>query len=145
MGDYFSHWLSFQERTEGSKLPKIFHVNWFRKSKQGKFLWPGYGENIRVLEWILKRCEQDAADHSNAEDSSIGLIPTANSINVSGLDISPSQLQELFSIESSEWLSDSKKTREFLTNFGDRISPPLLSQLEQLEQSLEASKAVKTP
>jgi len=96
MGDYFKHWLSFPERTQEKNLPKIFHVNWFRKSPQGKFMWPGFGDNIRVLKWIFDRCDTDAMD--GAVDSPIGFLPSPGALDTSGLNITSSTMDELFSV-----------------------------------------------
>jgi phosphoenolpyruvate carboxykinase (GTP) len=137
MGDYFKHWLSFTERTTESKLPKIFHVNWFRKNKQGKFLWPGFGDNIRVLEWILNR--SDVNSKTPAIDTPIGFVPATNTINISGLDLSTESMEELCSIDTQEWLGDLKKTREFLNNFGERLPAGIVRQADQLQARLEAA------
>lgn len=141
MGDYFAHWLSFQERTDRSKLPKIFHVNWFRKNKQGKFLWPGFGENIRVLEWILNRTNLKQGDLSLAQESPIGIIPATGAINIAGLEgVNTQSMNELNDIDPSEWLPECKKTKEFFANFQDRTPQTINTQLELLEQRLEKSK-----
>lgn len=141
MGDYFKHWLSFQKRTDASKLPKIFHVNWFRKGKNGKFLWPGFGDNIRVLEWILNRCKATGAE--NAVETPIGYVPATGAINLSGLDVSGDQMEELSAIDPDDWLSDIKKTREFFNNFGDRLPTEMAGELDGLQQRLESKKATR--
>jgi len=138
MGDYFRHWLSFTERTDPAKLPKIFHVNWFRKSsKNGKFLWPGFGDNIRVIDWILRRCEQAPNDTSEAYESAIGYLPKPGTINLSGLDTTAEQMEELSAIDPAEWLGEVKKTREFFANFSDRMPEQITHQLDTLQQKLE--------
>jgi len=141
MGDYFKHWLSFAEKTDPAKLPKIFHVNWFRKSvKNGKFLWPGFGDNIRVIDWILRRCEEEtesATADSNAVDSAIGFLPTKGAIDLSGLDTTAEQMDELNAIDAQEWLGEVKKSREFFANFGDRMPLQINQQLDILQTKLE--------
>jgi phosphoenolpyruvate carboxykinase (GTP) len=142
MGDYFNHWLSFAQRTAPGKLPKIFHVNWFRKSAKGKFLWPGFGDNIRVLDWILQRCE----DKAPATETSIGYVPTQGAINTQGLDIAPEAMEELSRIDAGEWLAEIKKTKEFLSNFGDRLPKEISSAADNLEKEMEKhhAQAIKT-
>jgi len=140
MGDYWKHWLSFAEKTDPAKLPKIFHVNWFRKgAKNGKFLWPGFGDNIRVIDWILKRCDAAPGDTAEATDSPIGWLPTKQAIDLSGLDTTTEQMDELNSIDTHEWLAEAKKTREFFSNFGDRLPPQITQQLDILQTKLETS------
>lgn len=141
MGDYFGHWLSFSGRTNASKLPKIFHVNWFRKGKSGKFLWPGFGDNIRVIDWILSRCEENPP--SNATEEPIGFIPTKEALNTQGLDITGDQMKELMEIDNSEWTAECKKTREFFSNFGDRTPAGITKELDTLEQKLTQKQAAK--
>jgi len=143
MGDYFRHWLSFTERTDASKLPKVFHVNWFRKSaKNGKFLWPGFGDNIRVIDWILRRC--DAKDpHADAVESPIGYLPAKGAIDLSGLDTTTEQMEELNAIDAQEWLAEAKKTREFFANFGDRLPAEITHQLDALQTKLETAPSAK--
>src|SRR5204862_5234552 len=95
MGDYFAHWLSMADRTDVANLPKVFYVNWFRKDADGKFLWPGFGENSRVLEWVFRRCEGRA----EANESAIGLVPPPDALNTDGLDIGEEQLTELLTVD----------------------------------------------
>lgn len=145
MGDYFKHWLSFAERTNPAKLPKIFHVNWFRKSaKNGKFLWPGFGDNIRVIDWILRRCDAPEGDLTEAVDSTIGYLPTKGAINLAGLDTTTDQMDELNSIDSHEWIAEVKKAREFFNNFGDRLPTEISRQLDNLQGKLEHSAGHQT-
>jgi phosphoenolpyruvate carboxykinase (GTP) len=138
MGDYFSHWLSFQRRTSPAKLPKIFHVNWFRKNKAGKFMWPGFGDNIRVLEWILGQCDAENP-LENAVDSPLGFIPRPGSINMQGLEnkVSDETMEELFSVEPFELGTDIAKNREFVSNFGNRVPEPINKYLDDLESRVE--------
>ena len=101
MADYFRHWLKIGER-EGAKLPRIFYVNWFRKGEDGKFLWPGYGENSRVLEWVFRRCEGKA----DAVETPIGLLPPVGEggIDIDGLDVTPETMEELLEVDAEGWM-----------------------------------------
>lgn len=135
MGDYFQHWLSFPERTQEELLPKIFHVNWFRKSPQGKFMWPGFGDNIRVLEWIFDRC--DAENNDSVTDSPIGLLPKRDSIDVNGLDMSADAMDELLKVDKPAWRTELTKYRQFFKVFGDRLPPAIEKQMGTLEENVK--------
>ena len=100
MADYFGHWIEMGEKMDADKAPKIFHVNWFRKDDEGNFLWPGFGDNMRVLLWILDRCEGKA----DAVESPIGLLPTTDDIDTTGLSISKEQLADLLSVDKKVWI-----------------------------------------
>ena len=132
MGDYFSHWLSIEERP-GNILPKVFYVNWFRKDSQGNFLWPGYGENIRVLKWILERT--DSKD--NAVETPIGYIPKKGAIDISGMEITEETINELFHINKNAWLKEVKEIREYYKIFGDHLPKNLIDELSSLKKRLE--------
>ncbi len=131
MGDYFGHWLSMAER-EGAKLPRIFYVNWFRKDADGKFLWPGYGENSRVLEWIFRRC----AGTADAEETPIGLVPAAGALNTEGLDVSGEDVAELLRVDPEEWKVELPAIHQHFARFGDHLPDELHKQLADLEQRL---------
>jgi phosphoenolpyruvate carboxykinase (GTP) len=135
MADYFGHWLKIGRR-EGAKLPKIFYVNWFRKDDDGKFLWPGFGENARVLAWIFRRCEGAA----KAVETEIGLVPPSGEggIDTSGLDISTEAMDQLLAVEPGEWREQLPQMREHYEKFGDELPEELRAQLEQLERRLGA-------
>src|SRR4051794_9644446 len=135
MGDYFRHWLSIGDR-DGAKLPKLFYVNWFRKSDDGKFLWPGFGENSRVLEWVFRRCD-DAAD---AEDTAIGRVPTRDAIDTEGLEVSDEEMAELLEVDPDQWKIQLPQVHEHFAQFGDRLPDGLREQLTALEKRLDASK-----
>ena len=164
--DYFQHWLSMASRTDPSKLPRVFHVNWsamhplptgaalpcplltpvpishplcvrFRKNKSGKFLWPGFGENIRVLDWILRRCEEGGGGDI-AVESEIGLLPKPGALNVEGLGLGAGVMEELSAVDAQEWLGDVKRTREFLSGFGERLPEAIATQLDELQGRFEA-------
>jgi phosphoenolpyruvate carboxykinase (GTP) len=135
MGDYFTHWLE-QGRRRGAKLPRIFYVNWFRKDLEtGKFLWPGYGDNARVLEWVFRRCD-DAVD---AAETPIGLIPTVDALDIEGLDISRENVEELLHVDPEEWKPEIEPIREFFGKFGDKLPEELTRQLDALEERLRSS------
>ncbi|HJX32864.1 MAG TPA: phosphoenolpyruvate carboxykinase (GTP) [Solirubrobacterales bacterium] len=131
MADYFAHWLKAGER-EGAELPRVFYVNWFRKGADGKFLWPGFGENSRVLEWIFRRCE-NAAD---AVETPIGLLPTEGALNTEGLDISEDAMRQLLHVDSDLVRQQLPQLKEHLAKFGDKLPPEISAQLEALEQRL---------
>jgi phosphoenolpyruvate carboxykinase (GTP) len=133
MADYFRHWLSVGERS-GAKLPKLFYVNWFRKGDDGKFLWPGFGENSRVLEWIFRRCD-DAAE---AVDTPIGRVPAPGALDTEGLSISSEDVEELLHVDPEQWKAQLPQMREHFARFGDRLPDELRSQLEALEERLSA-------
>lgn len=132
MADYFGHWLSFADKYDQSKLPQIFFVNWFRKSPSGRFLWPGFGENIRVLEWIFDRTN----NANNAIETPIGLVPKEEALNTSGLDLSADVLRDLLSVDKSAWKDELQDMREYMKQFGNRTPDGILQQMEKLEQRL---------
>ena len=131
MGDYFAHWLKIG-KVKGARLPKIFYVNWFRKSPEGKWLWPGFGENSRVLKWIFERVDGTAA----AEPTAIGNLPTADAIDLKGLDISAAEKQMLLSVDKEGWLKVVPEMKAHFAKFGDRLPKELAAQLEALEARL---------
>ncbi len=133
MGDYFSHWLSIGKKYGGNNLPKIFFVNWFRKDSRGNFLWPGYGENIRVLKWILERTENE----DNAVKTPIGFVPRKDSLDVSGMEINKENLDALFYIDKKAWLAEVNEIREYYKIFGSHIPDELIYELNALEKRLE--------
>ena len=120
--DYWAHWLSFESRT--GHLPKIFHVNWFRQDQAGNFLWPGFGENLRVLRWIIDRCEGRIA----ARETPIGLLPNAEDIDTSELDISTETMQSLTTINPGQWQTELENIAEYLDEYGDRVPQALLDE-----------------
>jgi phosphoenolpyruvate carboxykinase (GTP) len=138
MADYFGHWLAMGPRIKGQ--PEIFHVNWFRKGANGKFLWPGYGENVRVLKWILDRIEGRA----DAAESPIGYVPTPESLTLDGLQISRGALDELLLIDPGDWAEETRATGEFLAKFGDRLPTAIRQEHQALASRLQrTSVAVK--
>ncbi len=134
MGDYFGHWLEIGEKApDKDVLPKFFYVNWFRKSADGKFLWPGFGDNSRVLKWIIQRVNGEV----EAEETAIGYMPKAEDIDVEGLDISAEDMAELLKVDNSEWLKDVPGIREYYAKFGAHMPKGLVDQLDQLEARLQ--------
>ncbi|HUO11536.1 MAG TPA: phosphoenolpyruvate carboxykinase (GTP), partial [Caulobacteraceae bacterium] len=121
MGDYFNHWLSLGERADPAKLPRIYSVNWFRKDAAGKFVWPGYGDNARVLKWIVERIEGRAG----AEDTPIGRVPAEGALDVSGLSISPQAMQLLREVDRSVWRQEAALIPAFFEKFGERLPQAL--------------------
>lgn len=136
MGEYFGHWLEMGKLL-GPNAPKIFNVNWFRKDKEGNIIWPGYGDNIRVLEWILKRCEGKVG----AIESPIGYIPRSSDIRLNGTDLTPSDVKKLLYISKPQWRKEVRKIRKFYKMFGEALPEELKNQLEKLEENLKPEKA----
>ncbi len=132
MGDYFAHWLEIGSTHDASKLPKLFYVNWFRKDADGAFLWPGYGENSRVLAWIFARCDDAAA----ATDTAIGRLPTADALPVDGLVLAPGALEELLSVDEEDWRTELPLIEEHYATFGDRLPTALHDELDALAKRL---------
>ncbi len=133
MADYWSHWLTMGQRLRAtSTVPRIFQVNWFRKAADGSYLWPGFGDNSRVLEWILDRVDGRLA----AVDSPVGLVPMPGSLNLTGLEMSDSTLQQLFAVDADSWSAEADATEEFFNEFGDRLPAALTQQLTTLRERL---------
>ena len=131
MGDYFRHWLDM-----GRKIPhppKIFHVNWFRKGADGKFLWPGFGDNVRVLKWILERVE----GKGQAVETPIGFVPTRDALTLDGLKIAPGAMDELLRVDNADWAKETEETGKFLEVFGERLPPELRQQHAHLAKRLD--------
>jgi phosphoenolpyruvate carboxykinase (GTP) len=132
MADYFAHWLRIGRQTDPAKLPRIYYVNWFRRDCEGNFLWPGYGENSRVLEWICRRCDGEA----EGRETPIGIVPTPDALNTTGLEISPEALEELLRVDPNEWRKELPAIHQHFARFGDRLPRELRDQLEDLERRL---------
>jgi phosphoenolpyruvate carboxykinase (GTP) len=128
--DYWSHWLSFEERTD--KLPKIFHVNWFRQDDDGNFLWPGFGENLRVLRWIIDRCE----DRVGATETPVGFLPRPGDIDTSELDISDETMHELVTVDVERWRTENQHFADYLDEYGDRVPATLRSEQQRIAAEL---------
>lgn len=130
MGDYFKHWIEMGEML-GDKAPKIFNVNWFRVDDEGHFIWPGFGDNLRVLEWIIKRCENEV----DAKETAIGFVPNAEDINLEGLDFSKEQLENILAVDNAKWAKEAAGVEEFYTKFGDKLPAELKEQLAILKKN----------
>ncbi len=132
MGDYFAHWLQMGKSTDASKLPKIFYVNWFRKDADGGWLWPGFGENSRVLKWVVER----VSGKGEAVETPIGYLPAPDAIDTTGLDITGTQMDELLNVDVEEWLNEIESIREHYQRFGERLPKVLADELAALEARL---------
>jgi phosphoenolpyruvate carboxykinase (GTP) len=133
MADYFAHWLEIGRSGDAAKLPRIFYVNWFRKDDAGRFLWPGFGENSRVLEWVFRRCD----DRAGAVPSAIGLVPAVGAINTDGLDMSPEDMAAVLEVDPEELRAQLPQVKEHLATFGDDLPQSLRDELAALEQRLD--------
>lgn len=133
MGDYFAHWLSMEKRTNPDKLPKIFAVNWFRKGDNGEWLWPGYGENSRVLQWIFER----TSNQDNAINSPIGYLPAPGALDVTGLSISKEALEMLFHVDRDLWKQELNENKEYFKMFGDKLPEGIKQEISDLESRLQ--------
>ena len=133
VGDYFKHWLNIGKRTEENKLPKIFYVNWFRRGENGRFLWPGYGENSRVLKWVLEQVE----GANNSVESPIGYLPAKGAIDVSGLEINPEDIAEALRIDPNEWRAEIPLIEEWFEKIGSKLPDELLKELTTLKNNIE--------
>jgi phosphoenolpyruvate carboxykinase (GTP) len=130
MGDYFGHWVRM-----GALLktpPKIFHVNWFRQDASGRFLWPGFGENLRVLRWVLERCKSSDA----AVETPIGWVPSPGAIDTTGLSLAPGAMEELSAVSKEAWRTEAAGIGEFFDKFGDRLPAEMTRQREALAKRL---------
>jgi phosphoenolpyruvate carboxykinase (GTP) len=136
MGDYFAHWLSFAQRTDRAKLPRIFFVNWFRKSADGRWLWPGFGENSRVLKWICERIEGTG----QAVQTPIGKLPAPGTLDMSGLNLPAADVAELLAVDAEGWKKEAQDIAGYYAKFGDRLPPALQEQLRKLNERLGAAK-----
>ncbi|WP_329741549.1 phosphoenolpyruvate carboxykinase (GTP) [Dyella sp. A6] len=134
-GDYFAHWLSFDKA--GAVLPKVFHVNWFRKDAEGRFLWPGFGENLRVLEWMIARVKGDAP----GVDTAIGILPARDELNLDGLSLTPGQLDELLAVDSEGWQAELEAIGDYLQSFEPRLPTRLRREQQDIATSLEGRTA----
>jgi phosphoenolpyruvate carboxykinase (GTP) len=134
MADYWGHWLDIGSK-EGAKLPKIFFVNWFRRDEDGNFIWPGFGENSRVLKWVFERC----AGTVGAVDTPIGRLPEQGAMDISGLDIAPEVMEKLTEVDKEAWLAELGRIREHYSRFGDKIPQALRDEVVALEERLQSA------
>ena len=133
MADYWQHWIDMGKR-DGARLPKIFYVNWFRKNEQGGFIWPGFGENSRVLEWIFKRCD----DAIEAVETPIGLLPTLDGLNLDQLGLSEDAIASLLRVDADGWMAELPLIQDYYASFGEHVPEELKEELEELKRKLEA-------
>ncbi len=133
MADYFAHWLDMGKKIDPEKAPKIFHVNWFRQDEEGNFMWPGFGDNMRVLLWILDRC----AGKADAVESPIGYLPEVKDIDITDLDMNLDVLKELLTVDKEVWLEDVANQKEYFAQFGDRLPQAIKDELNKLESNLK--------
>ncbi len=135
MGDYWQHWINIGETLDADKAPKIFNVNWFRKDEDGNFMWPGFGDNLRVLEWIIKRCENEV----DAEETAIGYLPKAEDINIEGLEgeVSVDSLKKILDVDKTLWKEETKGIEEFYGKFGSTLPAELAKELATLKANLD--------
>jgi phosphoenolpyruvate carboxykinase (GTP) len=132
MGDYFRHWLNLGQTHDADKLPKIFFVNWFRKDDNGRWLWPGYGENSRVLAWIFDRCD----GRGEATETAIGIMPTVDGLSRPE-GVTEADMNALLSVDKDGWLREIESIKEHYAKFGDRLPEALQAQLEALTERLD--------
>jgi len=133
VGDYLKHWLDMGQMTEHSKLPKIFYVNWFRRNEQGNFIWPGFGENSRVLKWIFERCDGEG----KANQSPIGFTPTLDALDLTGLNLTQDVIKELTNVDKKAWLAEAISIRDYYQSIGEKMPLALYEELDALENRLK--------
>jgi phosphoenolpyruvate carboxykinase (GTP) len=133
MADYWAHWLKIGDFTTPEKLPRVYQVNWFRKDASGRYIWPGFGDNSRVLDWIVRRVSGDA----EAIETPLGRIPAEGELDLEGVDITPEQAAELFAVNAESWLAEADLTEEYYAKFGDRVPAALRGQLDALRSRLQ--------
>ena len=131
-GDYFAHWLSMGSKADPSNLPKIFFVNWFRRDEDGRFLWPGFGENSRVLKWVFDRVD----GKSDVVETPIGLLPAEGALDTTGLEIDDADLEAILSVDIDGWKSAIPEIREHLSRFEPQIPTALPAAVDRLESAL---------
>lgn len=133
MGDYFAHWLNMGKSSDPSKLPKIYYVNWFQRDEEKNFIWPGFGENSRVLKWIFER----VSGQGSAQETPIGYLPTPDALDTKGLSISPKLLEQLLTVDKEQWKQEVNMLREYFKIFGDRLPQGISDELDALEKRLK--------
>ena len=128
MGDYFAHWIAMGAKTPVDKQPKFFNVNWFRLDDNGNFIWPGFGDNMRVLDWIIKRVEGSV----DAQETAIGFVPNATDLNMKDCDIDMATLESILAVDKASWAAEAVGIQEFYGKFGDRLPAELATECEVL-------------
>jgi phosphoenolpyruvate carboxykinase (GTP) len=132
VGDYIKHWLTMGKRTEASKLPKIFYVNWFRRGADGRFLWPGFGENMRVLKWAIEQVEGNTSSHETA----LGLVPTPGALDTASISVSAEDIAEASLVNTAEWKDELPLIDEWFTTIGKKLPEQMHNQLELLKANV---------
>ena len=135
MADYWSHWLEMQEKL-GDKFPKVYQVNWFRKDENGKFIWPGYGDNSRVLDWIVRR----ASGEVEAVDGVTGRYPKFEDFNLEGLDLGEEEWAKMYDIDPEAWAAEMDDTEEYYKQFGDKLPEAIKEQLAKFRARIDEAK-----
>jgi phosphoenolpyruvate carboxykinase (GTP) len=135
MADYFGHWLKIGHELRFDRAPRIFQVNWFRKGADGRFLWPGFGENSRVIDWIIRRIDGEVP----AVDTPIGRLPRIDDLDLDGIEVPEADLDELFAIDRDSWLAEADLTEEFYASFGARLPAALHAELASLRYRLKTT------
>ncbi|HEX2140497.1 MAG TPA: phosphoenolpyruvate carboxykinase domain-containing protein [Woeseiaceae bacterium] len=133
-GDYLRHWITVSGKGNQERLPKIFLVNWFRRTADGGFAWPGFGDNSRVLKWAIERIEGKA----DATETPIGFVPTPDSLDLTGLDMTPEQVEEAVKVDAAEWAEELKGIEEWYARFGESLPEQLSAQLKVLQERFAA-------
>ena len=133
-GDYINHWITMGKDNDESKLPKIYYVNWFRRDQDGGFLWPGFGENSRVLKWVIERLEGTA----EAVETPIGLVPAPGALDIDGLDMTEDQVRQALAVDPAEWQREIPQIKEWFEKFGEQLPAVLWTELDALKDRLEA-------
>jgi phosphoenolpyruvate carboxykinase (GTP) len=132
VGDYIRHWLNMGKRTDASKLPKIFYVNWFRRGTDGRFLWPGFGENMRVIKWAIEQVE----GKTSSDESPIGLVPKAGAIDVEGLKVSETDMAEASLVSNAEWREEFPLIETWFEHIGEKLPQQMEHQLNVLKANI---------
>jgi len=132
VGDYFAHWIDIGKQSDESKMPKIFFVNWFRRGDDGRFLWPGFGENSRVLKWVIERVEGKA----NGRTTPIGVVPTADDLDLEGLDVDPADVDAALAVNVDEWREEIPLIEEWFEFVGEKLPTGIKDEFEALKQRL---------
>jgi phosphoenolpyruvate carboxykinase (GTP) len=131
-GDYFNHWITVGKDNDAAKLPKIFYVNWFRRDEDGNFVWPGFGENSRVLKWVVERIDGQA----EGVETPIGYVPTPGALDTEGLDMDPAELAKALEVNPEEWKAEIPQIQEWFEKFGDNLPAVLWTELDGLKARL---------
>jgi phosphoenolpyruvate carboxykinase (GTP) len=136
VGDYMQHWIDIGKNSDESKLPKVFFVNWFRRGKGGKFLWPGFGENSRVLKWVVDRIE----GHAGGQSTPIGIVPSVDDLDLDGLDVDPDDVAQALAVDPSEWRAELPQIEEWFEFIGEKLPTGVKDEFDALKHRLAESQ-----